>query len=122
MVYLSRIYTKSGDGGETGLGDGSRVAKDSARIQALGDVDELNSALGLLLAEELPEDIRHALSDVQQDMLDLGGELAIPGHAMLTAQKIEKLDKLLEGWNAGLAPLKEFNSSPAGSDPAATSQ
>src|SRR5256885_16892704 len=105
---LTKIATRTGDGGETGLGDGSRVAKDSARIQALGDVDELNSALGLLLAEEVPEDIRLALSDVQQDMLDLGGELAIPGHAMLTAQKIEKLDKLLEAWNADLAPLKEF--------------
>jgi cob(I)alamin adenosyltransferase len=105
---LSKITTRTGDAGETGLGDGSRVAKDSARVQALGDVDELNSALGALLAEEVPEDIREAFGRVQQDMLDLGGELSIPGHAMLAAQRIEDLEKLLQAWNSGLPPLKEF--------------
>ena len=105
---LSKITTRTGDAGETGLGDGSRLPKDSARVQALGDVDELNSALGALLAEEVPEDIREAFERVQQDMLDLGGELSIPGHAMLAAQRIEDLVKLLEAWNSGLPPLKEF--------------
>ena len=116
---LTKIATRTGDAGETGLGDGSRVPKDSARIQALGDVDELNSVLGMLLAEEVPEDIHSALSLVQQDLLDLGGELSIPGHAMLTAQKVERLDGLLEAWNAGLEPLKEFIL-PGGSRAAAT--
>jgi len=105
---LSKITTRTGDGGETGLGDGSRIAKDRPRVAALGDIDELNSALGLLLAEELPEDVRGALAEVQQDLFDLGGELSIPGHAMLTAEKVERLEQQVEGWNAGLAPLKEF--------------
>ncbi len=105
---LSKITTRTGDSGETGLGDGSRLPKDSARVQALGDVDELNSALGVLLAEEVPEDIREALGRVQQDLFDLGGELSIPGHAMLNAQRIAELEKLQEAWNAELAPLKEF--------------
>ena len=91
---LSKITTRTGDSGETGLGDGSRLPKDSARVQALGDVDELNSALGVLLAEEVPEDIREALGRVQQDLFDLGGELSIPGHAMLNAQRIAELEKL----------------------------
>jgi cob(I)alamin adenosyltransferase len=105
---LTKIATRTGDQGETGLGDGHRVPKDSARIQALGDVDELNSAIGLVMAEELPERIREALSRVQQDLFDLGGELSIPGHAMLGADKIAALDGLLEEWNAGLPALKEF--------------
>jgi cob(I)alamin adenosyltransferase len=105
---LTKIATRTGDAGETGLGDGSRVPKDHVRIAALGDVDELNSALGVLLAEEVPADIRKALEAVQQDLLDLGGELSIPGHAMLTAQKVERLDAWLEAWNAELPALKEF--------------
>ena len=105
---LTKIATRTGDAGQTGLGDGKRVAKDSARIQALGDVDELNCAVGLLLAEELPGHIREALLDVQQDLFDLGGELSIPGHAMLAADKVAGLDRLLEEWNAGLPALKEF--------------
>jgi cob(I)alamin adenosyltransferase len=105
---LTKIATRTGDAGETGLGDGSRVPKDHVRIAALGDVDELNSALGVLLAEKMPADIREALEAVQQDLLDLGGELSIPGHAMLTAQKVERLDGWLEAWNAGLPALKEF--------------
>src|SRR2546423_3913029 len=105
---LTKIVTRTGDAGETGLGDGSRVAKDSARVRALGDVDELNSALGMLLAEEVPADIRDALENVQQDLLDLGGELSIPGHAMLTLEKVKRLDGWLEAWNADLPALREF--------------
>src|SRR3954463_860765 len=105
---LTKIATRTGDAGETGLGDGSRVPKDHVRIAALGDVDELNSALGVLLAEEGPADIREALENVQQDLLDLGGELSIPGHAMLTAGKRGRVDGWLEAWNAGLPALREF--------------
>lgn len=105
---LSKITTRTGDAGETGLGDGSRLSKDSARVRALGDVDELNSAIGLVLAEDVPAELRDALTEVQQDLFDLGGELSIPGHAMLKAEKIAGLDRQLERWNAGLEPLKEF--------------
>jgi cob(I)alamin adenosyltransferase len=105
---LSKITTRTGDAGETGLGDGARVAKDSVRIAALGDIDELNSAIGLVLAEEMPEPIRSTLEQVQHDLFDLGGELSIPGHAILTDLQIEALEKRLEAWNAELAPLKEF--------------
>jgi cob(I)alamin adenosyltransferase len=105
---LSKITTRTGDAGETGLADGSRVAKDSARIAALGEVDELNSVIGVLLAEELPAAVREALVDVQHDLFDLGGELATPGHALVTAAHVERLEKLTERFNADLAPLKEF--------------
>ena len=80
---LTKITTRTGDAGETGLGDGARVSKDSVRIQALGDVDELNSALGMVLAEELPDAMRAALQAAQQDLFDVGGELSIPGHQMV---------------------------------------
>jgi cob(I)alamin adenosyltransferase len=105
---LSKITTRTGDAGETGLGDGSRVPKDHARIAALGDIDELNSALGLVLAEELPKEVRAVLSQVQQDLFDLGGELSIPGHSLLKPDRVEFLEKTLTAWNEGLAPLKEF--------------
>jgi cob(I)alamin adenosyltransferase len=105
---LSKITTRTGDKGETGLGDGSRVPKDHPRVAAMGDVDELNSALGVLLAEELPDEMRAAFSQVQQDLLDLGGELSIPGHTLLKPGRIEALEKHLEAWNQQLAPLKEF--------------
>jgi cob(I)alamin adenosyltransferase len=105
---LSKITTRTGDAGETGLGDGTRVPKDHPRVAALGEIDELNSALGLLLAEEVPQDIRAALGEVQQDLLDLGGELSIPGHAMLKAERVAFLESQTEQWNAHLAPLKEF--------------
>src|SRR5258706_842346 len=105
---LSKITTRTGDAGETGLGDGSRVPKHDARIQALGDLDELNSALGLVLAEPLPPEVAAALSQVQQDLFDVGGEISIPGHALLQAAQVARLDGLIEEWNAGLAPLKEF--------------
>ena len=105
---LSKITTRTGDAGETGLGDGSRVSKDSARIAALGDIDELNSALGVLLAEEVPAELRAVLEQVQHDLFDLGGELSIPGHALLAGAQVEALEQWVEQWNAGLAPLKEF--------------
>ncbi|TWC62804.1 cob(I)yrinic acid a,c-diamide adenosyltransferase [Herbaspirillum sp. SJZ099] len=105
---LSKIATRTGDDGSTGLGDGSRVGKDSLRIQALGDVDELNSQLGLLLCEDLPDDVRQALLSIQHDLFDLGGELCIPGYTVLADAHLARLDALLEQYNGALPPLKEF--------------
>src|SRR5437879_5264740 len=104
---LSKITTRTGDGGETGLGDGSRVRKDSPRVAALGEIDELNSAIGVLLAEPIPEMIRESLEGVQHDLFDLGGDVSIPGRATMTAGQVEKLEALLEALNAGLPRLKE---------------
>jgi len=94
---LSKITTRTGDAGETGLGDGQRVAKDSARIAALGDIDELNSAIGVVLAEEVPHDVREALEQVQHDLFDLGGELSIPGHSLLTQARLAAWEEHVEG-------------------------
>lgn len=105
---LSKITTRTGDAGETGLGDGARVAKDSVRIAALGDIDELNCAIGVLLAEDVPQELRAAFEQVQHDLFDLGGELSIPGHSLLKEGQVQDLERQLEAWNAGLAPLKEF--------------
>lgn len=105
---LSKIATRTGDDGTTGLGDGSRVRKDDARIAAIGDVDELNSQLGVLLAEPLPDDVRAALSSIQHDLFDLGGELCIPGHAAITDAHLARLDDWLAHYNARLPPLEEF--------------
>ncbi len=105
---LSKIATRTGDKGETGLGDGTRVAKDSARIQALGDIDELNSSIGVLLAEKMPAKLRAALLQVQHGLFDLGGEVCIPGHSMVTEAHVVHLDGLLAAYNRDLAPLKEF--------------
>jgi cob(I)alamin adenosyltransferase len=105
---LSKITTRTGDSGETGLGDGSRVPKDSARIAAIGDVDELNSAIGVLLAESLPESIAEALTGVQHDLFDLGGELSIPGRVALNANQVKRIEALTEAFNGDLPPLKEF--------------
>ena len=105
---LSKITTRTGDAGETGLGDGARVSKASARIAALGEVDELNSTLGVLLAEELPSEVRDALVGVQHDLFDLGGEVSIPGHTIITAAQVERLERLVETFNRELPPLKEF--------------
>ena len=105
---LSKITTRTGDAGETGLGDGSRVGKDAARIQALGDIDECNSAIGLLLTEDLPGEIRAALDGVQHELFDLGGEVCIPGHSVLQPAHVARLETLLERFNANLKPLKEF--------------
>ena len=106
---LSKIYTKTGDDGTTGLGDGSRTRKDSARVEAYGTVDELNSALGVLLAlADLPLPVVEALTQVQHDLFDLGGELCIPGMAMIDDADIARLETTLDGFNADLPPLKEF--------------
>ncbi|WP_282247871.1 cob(I)yrinic acid a,c-diamide adenosyltransferase [Stenotrophomonas sp. PS02300] len=105
---LSRIYTRTGDDGSTGLGDGSRVAKDAARVNAFGSVDEANSALGVLLAVALPDDVRALLTTVQHQLFDLGGELCIPGHAAIQAGDVEALERQLDHYNAGLPALKEF--------------
>ncbi len=105
---LSKIYTRTGDDGTTGLGDGSRVAKDSARVAAYGTVDEANSAIGLLLAAELPKDIRELLTMVQHQLFDLGGELCIPGHAAIEDADIERLEQRMDHYNEALPALKEF--------------
>lgn len=115
---LSKIVTRTGDAGTTGLGDGSRVGKDSQRIDALGEVDELNSMLGVLLAEEMPDSIRNALLDVQNDLFDLGGELCCPGMTMVTEAHVLRLEQLVEDFNADLTRLKEFIL-PGGTRPAA---
>jgi cob(I)alamin adenosyltransferase len=105
---LSKITTRTGDGGETGLGDGSRVSKDHRRVRALGEVDELNSTLGLLAAEALPPEVAEVLAEVQHELFDLGGELSIPGHTMLTDIQVARLDAAIARWNGELPPLKEF--------------
>lgn len=105
---LSKITTRTGDDGTTGLGDGSRTDKDSARIEALGAVDELNSTLGVLLAEVLPEDVRVLLLDVQHSLFDVGGELSIPGHTLVSTSDVASLESHLEHYNERLTPLKEF--------------
>ena len=115
---LTKIYTRTGDAGTTGLADGSRVAKDSPRIEAIGAVDELNSALGMLLAESLPHAARDCLDGVQNDLFDLGGELSVPGHAIMNKTHVERLERELDRLNAGLPALKEFIL-PAGSRAAA---
>ena len=105
---LSKIYTKTGDDGTTGLGDGSRVAKDSARVGAYGTVDEANSCIGLVLASEIPDDVRSLLVSVQHQMFDLGGELCIPGHAAIFDADIERLEQHLDAFNEPLPALKDF--------------
>jgi cob(I)alamin adenosyltransferase len=105
---LSKIATRTGDDGSTGLGDGSRVGKDSARVQALGDVDELNSFIGLLLCEDLPLELRDELVGIQHDLFDLGGELCIPGYQMIKDEQVAHLDTLLAKYNATLPALQEF--------------
>ncbi|MEK7912037.1 ATP:cob(I)alamin adenosyltransferase, partial [Burkholderia multivorans] len=92
---LSKIATRTGDDGTTGLGDGRRVGKDDARIAAIGDVDELNSNLGVLLAETLPDDVRTALVTIQHDLFDLGGELCVPGHTVIDDTHLARLDRWL---------------------------
>ena len=105
---LTKIYTRTGDTGETGLGDGSRVPKDSLRVQALGEIDELNSAVGLMLAEDLPAGMRTALSAIQHDLFDLGGEVCIPGHTSMSELQVSRLETLLDEFNRDLPPHKEF--------------
>lgn len=106
---LSKIYTRTGDDGSTGLGDGSRVAKDSPRVEAYGTVDEANSAVGVVLAAPaIPENVRNCLTEVQHDLFELGGELCIPGHSAITQKFIDRLESELDQLNADLPPLKEF--------------
>jgi len=108
---LSAIATHTGDDGQTGLGDGSRVSKDDPRVAAMGDVDELNSAIGLLRAFGLPDDtlaMPGLMAGVQQDLLDLGGELSIPGYTLLKSERVAALDAWLQAANATLPRLQEF--------------
>lgn len=105
---LSKIYTKTGDAGTTGLGDGTRVAKDSLRVASMGDVDELNSIIGLLLTEPISLEISAVLTRIQHDLFDMGGEICMPGYAMIKADRITVLENTLDTWNETLPPLKEF--------------
>ncbi|NYZ61640.1 cob(I)yrinic acid a,c-diamide adenosyltransferase [Luteimonas deserti] len=105
---LSKIYTRTGDDGSTGLGDGTRVAKESARVTAYGTVDEANSCIGLLLAAEVPGDVRDLLTTIQHQLFDLGGELCIPGHAAIEDADVTALEAHLDRYNDDLPPLKDF--------------
>ena len=105
---LTQIATRTGDDGSTGLGDGSRVAKDHLRVEAMGDVDELNSTLGVLLAEPLPPEVRDLLVRIQHELFNLGGELSIPGYTLLGVDAVAGLDAALAHHNAALPRLKEF--------------
>ncbi len=106
---LSKIYTRTGDDGSTGLGDGNRVPKESLRVEAYGSVDEANCAVGVVLAVAgLPPAVQRCLTDVQHDLFDLGGELCIPGHRIITSAHVERLEATLDGFNENLPPLKEF--------------
>ena len=106
---LSKIYTRTGDDGSTGLGDGTRTSKDSARVEAFGAVDEANSAIGVVLAvADLPAPVRKCLTELQHELFDLGGELCIPGHRIISAAQVERLELELDGFNDALPPLKEF--------------
>ncbi|HYC44261.1 MAG TPA: cob(I)yrinic acid a,c-diamide adenosyltransferase [Burkholderiales bacterium] len=105
---LTRIVTRTGDDGTTGLADGSRLSKDAPRIAAIGDVDELNSAVGAVLAEDLPESVRATLLDVQNDLFDLGGELSVPGHSIVEDSHVARLEHAIDELNGALPPLKDF--------------
>lgn len=105
---LSKIYTRTGDDGTTGLGDGSRTDKDSLRVAAFGDIDELNSLIGLLLTHEISTDAQDLLTNIQHDLFDLGGEVSVPGRQALNADYITRLELQLDTLNADLKPLKEF--------------
>ncbi|OBV39072.1 cob(I)yrinic acid a,c-diamide adenosyltransferase [Janthinobacterium psychrotolerans] len=105
---LSKIATRTGDNGSTGLGDGSRTSKDSARVHAMGDIDELNSNLGVLLCEAMPDALREELVAIQHDLFDLGGELCIPGYQLIKEEHVLRLDDLLANYNAELPALAEF--------------
>ena len=105
---LSKIYTRTGDKGTTGLGDGTRVEKDHPRVDTFGDIDELNSLLGLLVCQDLPDNIEASLISVQNDLFDLGGELCIPGHQIINESQVEGIEVILDSLNQELKPLKEF--------------
>lgn len=105
---LSKIYTRTGDAGTTGLGDGTRIDKDAPLVEAYGTVDELNSAIGAVLAQQLPDTVRTCLTRVQHELFDLGGELCMPGHLVIKTQHVEHLEAMLDAFNDPLPPLKEF--------------
>ncbi len=105
---LSKIYTRTGDDGSTGLGDGNRVDKDSDRIEAIGTIDELNSTIGMVLSHNIPESISALLSRLQHELFDLGGELCIPNHSIINAEHIKQLENNLDKLNSELPVLKEF--------------
>jgi cob(I)alamin adenosyltransferase len=105
---LTKIYTRTGDDGSTGLGDGTRSVKESLRIEAIGAVDELNSFIGVLIAENPEEEVRSKLEDIQHDLFDLGGDLSIPGRASMSEAQVSRLEKQLDDYNISLAALKEF--------------
>lgn len=105
---LSKIYTCTGDAGETGLGDGSRVAKTSPRVESMGSLDELSSHIGVLLAERLPDDVAQLLIDIQHDLFDAGGELAVPGTTLIESAHVTRLEAAIDHYNAPLPPLEDF--------------
>ena len=105
---LSKIYTRTGDQGSTGLGDGTRVEKDNIRVEAYGSVDELNSVIGVLLSNDMSEPIHRKLEEIQHDLFDLGGELCIPGHSMIKSGQVDALESYLDELNEDLPPLKDF--------------
>jgi|TARA_B110000261_G_scaffold164582_1_gene215054 cob(I)alamin adenosyltransferase len=105
---LSKIYTRTGDKGKTGLADGSRVDKFNSRIESLGNIDELNSIIGIVLTEKIPNDMKAILERVQHDLFDIGGELSIPNHMVIDEKKIDFLENSLDKMNNELQPLKEF--------------
>lgn len=105
---LSKIYTRTGDDGTTGLADGSRIDKDDIRIEAMGTVDELNSYVGRIMSHKIPTDLRECLTNVQHALFDIGGELAVPGSSTVTQNYVDSIEKTLDGINATLPALKEF--------------
>jgi cob(I)alamin adenosyltransferase len=105
---LTKIYTRTGDAGQTGLTGGERVDKDSARVEAMGDVDELNSAIGLVLAHKITPEVSECLTQVQDDLFNLGGELSMPGHSLIEGGDIERLEHALDQFNEDLLPLRDF--------------
>jgi len=105
---LSKIYTRTGDDGTTGLGDGSHINKDSLRVEAMGDVDELNSVIGIMLTESVPETLITTLTQIQHDLFNVGGEICIPGYVILQQSRINDLEDIIDALNDDLTPLKEF--------------
>jgi cob(I)alamin adenosyltransferase len=105
---LSKIYTRTGDNGTTGLGDGSRINKDSLRVEAMGDVDELNSMIGLMMTEVVPAFLSNILTQIQHDLFNVGGEICIPNYVILKQSRINELENTIDELNSQLTPLKEF--------------
>ncbi len=105
---LTKIYTRTGDDGTTGLSDGGRIDKDDPRIEAIGEIDELNSTIGLLLSKDVPETIRSTLTGIQHRLFDIGGELSMPGHNTLQPDRVKALEQALDEFNSELPALKEF--------------